>query len=212
MENNEYKMEFDEKTRETIIDFKGNKKKILAKLDFIMCASPWSQHPIYELHETKLLIDMICKKEIIIKEIYYPSLMDITQESINKATNYLRYLNNRKEVSTILESVHLFSKYEINVKLTDKLALYYPDIKAFVRCGDLDTKRFFELLEKEHCERIIIFNGKSPEQNNLKEDVFYLFEMEAPKNHISKRFKEFRKKQLEETRKILDKMWDTDLM
>ena len=197
-------MEFKYKIRETIIDFNGDVNEIIDTLEFIMFSSPWNKHKLHELYETGLLVYLLRENSIIIKEMYYSAVFDLTEESIDKATKYLQYLHKKKDLNTIIESVQLLLEYEIDISLTNKLALYYPAIKAYVRCGDLDAKQFFEFLEQEHYERIIIFNGLCPDNNNSNEEVFYLFEITASKEYILEKLKNFREKIREKLREDFD--------
>jgi hypothetical protein len=62
-------------------------------------------------------------------------------------------------------------------------ALFFPHIKAFVRCGDLKPEKLFDFLKYDGCERVIVFNGAKPDENSLLE-AYYSFEMTVPKSHI----------------------------
>jgi len=179
-----------------ILDFSGDEWEAVKKLESILCTTPWRKHlNVYDdfPSETKLLIQLLREKAIIIGEVYYTPHEKLTEETVKKANTYLLYLHKRQVDHNLYSVVNLFSEYEIDIFLTDRLALFYPHIQAYVRCGDLEPAKLFELMQKDCCKRVIIFNGAQPDDNDPQE-AFYSFEMQAPKTYILEKLAELQDK------------------
>ena len=190
-----------------ILDFGVDEWEAVKKLESILCTTPWNRHlNIYDNlpSETKLLIEMLIERAIVIGEVYYTPT-EITEDTRKKARNYLMYLHKREIDYNLLNMVNCFSENEIDMSLTDKFALYYPHIKAYVRCGDLEPEKIFEFLQRDCCERVIIFNDAQPEANSLAE-AFYSFEMNAPKAYILEKMAKLQEKKTEAFRLALEKI------
>jgi len=150
-------MEFKDKIKEIKIEFSGDALEMYDKLNFIMCTSRYKYLNIDDPpNETTLLFNLLYSDAMYIREVYYTPSIEFSKEVKDKAKIYADYLNRRKIGFTFQECVKYFFNYEIEKSLSDRAALYYPDFKAFVRCGDIDPKQLFELLAKEHCDRVII--------------------------------------------------------
>ena len=175
-----------------ILDFGGDEWDALKRLETILCTTPWHKHlNVYDPFpsETKLLIKLLRERAIIIGEVYYTPQEELTEETIKKANKYLLYLHKRQVDHNLFNVVNFFSEYEIDISLTDRLALFFPHIQAYVRCGDLEPAKLFELLQKDCCKRVIIFNGAQPDDGNPQE-VCYSVEMQAPKTYILEKLAE----------------------
>jgi hypothetical protein len=72
-----------------------------------------------------------------------------------------------------------------------------------VRCGDLSPEKLFEFLQRDGCERIIVFSGAKPDESR-PEEAFYSFEMQAPKSYILERLGELQEERLETYRRFME--------
>ena len=189
-----------------ILDFSGDILETVNKLESILCTTPWNRClNIYDTSpsETKLLIELLREKSIVVGEVYY-NPGEFTDEITNKAKSYLFYLAKRDVDYNLYTVARIFSKYEIDISLTEKIALYYPDIKAYVRCGDLSPEKLFELLQKDCCERVIIVNGAKPNENSA-EEAYYSFEMRTSKSYILERLEKLQDEKMEAIYKVMEK-------
>jgi hypothetical protein len=196
-----------------ILDFNINWWEAAKKLEAILCTSPWNQRlSIYgkEPNETKLMIDLLIEGAVAIGEVYYTP-EKFTEDISGKAQDYLHYLSKKQADYTLCTIAALFSKHEIDVPLTDRLALYFPKIEAYVRCGDFSPEKIFEYLKRDYCKRVIIVNGAQPDDNS-PEEAFYSFELRAPKEYIIERLSELNDKLAEEMREALEKAGINDII
>lgn len=169
-----------------LLDFGGDILEAVEKLESVLCNTPWYQRlNIYDdtPNETKLLIRLLRERAIVIGEVYYTPLEKITDEVREKAEEYLDYLYKKNADSDLLNIAGLYLNHEIEKPPSDRNALFFPHIKAYIRCGDLRPEKLFQLLQKDGCERVIVFNGAQPDENS-PEEAFYSFEMQAPKSYI----------------------------
>ena len=132
-------------------------------------------------------------------------------EISNKAQEYLHYLSKRQSDYSLCTVAALFSKHEIDIPLTDRLALYFPKIEAYVRCGDFSPEKILELLARDCCKRVIIVNGAQPDDDS-PEEAFYSFELRVPKEYLIKKLSELSEKLAEEMREALEKAGINDII
>jgi galactokinase len=76
----------------------------------------------------------------------------------------------------------MFSDYEHIVTREQRNALYYPDLRAYLRCGDLDPRMLIEMFCEERCAKIILFHDtvSARELPLPNMDTFYVIESKAP--------------------------------
>lgn len=172
-----------------LLDFSGDILEAVNKLESVLCNTPWYQHlNIYDdtPNETKVLIKMLRKKALVVSEVYYMPLTKITDEIRKKANEYLDYLYKKNVDCDLFNVAGFFLNHEFEKPPSDRNALFFPHIKAYVRCGDLKPEKIFQFLQRDGCERVIVFNGTQPDEN-CPEEAFYSFEMQAPKEYIIER-------------------------
>ena len=190
-----------------ILDFGGDEWEAVKKLEAILCTTPWNHYlNIYDdtPNETKLLLELLREKAIVVGEVYY-TRAEITEEHIRKASEYLLYLHKREIDHNLLSIVNFFSNHEIDIPLTDRFALYYPHIKAYVRCGDLEPVKLFDLLRNDYCEKVIMFNGATTDDGSEYE-AFYSFELRMPKTYITEKLAKLQDEKTEMIFRTLEKI------
>jgi hypothetical protein len=98
--------------------------------------------------------------------------------------------------TALLDMASIFSKHDIDISLSKNIALFYPHIEAYVRCGNLMPEKLFDLLAHEHCQRIIVFGGTAFGADGT-EEAFHSFEMRVPKAYVMERLEVFKQQQFE---------------
>jgi len=193
-----------------LLDFSGDILEAVTKLESVLCNTPWYQHlNIYDdaPNEAKVLIKLLREKAIVIGEVYYTPLDKVTDEVRKKANEYLDYLYKKNVDSDLLNIAGLYSKHEFEKPPSDRNALLFPHIKAYIRCGDLSPEKLFQLLQKDGCERVIVFNGAQPDENS-PEEAFYSFEMQAPKEYIIGKLAELQEERCQAYYRTMEKVND----
>jgi hypothetical protein len=196
-----------------MLDFNIDWWDAARKLEIILCTSPWNQRLgvyVKEPDEAKLLVDLLCEEAIAIYEIYYTP-EEFTEDTYAKARMYLRYLSKKEPDYNLCTVAAIFSKCDIDISLTDNLALYFPKIEAYVRCGDFSPGKIFGLLAKDGCKRVIIVNGAQPDEDK-PEETYYSFEMRAPKEYILGRLADLKNRKTEEMREAIEKSGMDDII
>ena len=111
-----------------------------------------------------------------------------------------------------LNAVDYFSEHEADTEKTDNGALFYPAVKAYVRCGDLSPKNLFELLRKDGCERVIIFGNGLRQNSEEPWEEFHVFIMQAPKSYILERLNKMEEEVMEAIRAALNNAKSNNLI
>lgn len=187
-----------------LLDFNGDVIEALHKLESILYTSGWNNYLIIDPDtptENNLLFFLIRERAIVVGEYYYTFTHDFPRELENKAYNYFHRLRKRDMDSIYLNAVNYFSKFEPDIEKTDKSALFYPNINAYVRCGDLSPEKMFDLMKKDGCERVIIFGSGLRQDKDEPWEIFHSFEMNAPKEYI---MEQLAKLQEEKTKTLFD--------
>ena len=205
-------MEFDKNEKPPeLLDFSVHEDNDIInavyKLESILYNSIWKKHLEIDetLNEDKLLFLLLHEKAVILKKVYYISVDNFTNKVKSRANEYFHRLLKRKMDDIYFNSVNCFSQYEPDIKETFNGAIFYPEIKTYVRCGDLSPGYLFELLQKDDCERVAIFAYSS---DNIEPpwDVFYLFEIRAAKAYILEKLDKMKKQKMREMEKIINEL------
>jgi len=149
---------------------------------------------------------------IAVCEIYYTFTRDFTEEVEEKAHRYFHRLGKRDMDSIYLNAVNCFSKYEPDIDKTDNGALFYPDMKAYVRCGNLSPRKLFELMQQDGCERVIIFGSGLRQDKEQPWEEFHSFEMHAPKAYILEALNKMRDEQMQMVCLAMEKTGINDII
>ena len=198
-----------------ILDFGGDALEAVKKLESILYTSGWNHYLIIDRDvpsENELLLSLVLEKAIVVGEVYYTFTYDFTDDLKKKAYEYFHRLRKRDMDSIYLNAVNYFSNHEPDIEKTDNGALFYPEINAYVRCGDLSPVKMFELLMKDGCERVIIFGNGLLYDNEQPWEVFHSFEMCAPKEYITKRLAKLQDDKAEAIRRAFEKAGINDII
>jgi len=199
-----------------MLDFSGDIIESIRKLESILYTSGWNKYFMIRSdiqNEDKLLVSLIREGAIAVGEVYYTFTYDFTEELKEKAQKYFYRLKRKRNMDSIyLNAVNYFSKYEVDIEKTDNDALFYPDLKAYVRCGDLSPQKLLELMKKDGCERVIIFGNGIYQDKEHPWEEFHSFVMQAPKTYILERLEKLEEEVLETIRIALNKAGSDDVI
>jgi len=191
-----------------ILDFSGDIIDAKIKLESILYTSGWNKYIIVDPDtpsEDMLLFFLIREKAVAVVEHYYAYTNEFTEELRNKAYDYFHRLRKRNIDNIYLNAVNYFSKYEPDIDKTDNGALFYPDINAYIRCGDLSPAKLFELIQKSDCGRVIIFGSTLRLDKEQPWEVFHSFEMQAPKEYIIQKLADLQAEKFQKYYDIIEK-------
>jgi hypothetical protein len=179
-----------------LFDFEKDGIKAFDRLDSILFSSNWKHLTISkELSdtETRLLFPLVRSDLLRIFECRYaPSYGPSTE--LRRKADQLAYLLHKRHVSqSLFDVLTLFAKHEPDPYRNEFNAMSYPDLKAYVRCGDLTPKNLFEMLGIEDCEKIFIFQDTSISEN---ESAYYMIECTLPRQKLFEILEEMRQEAL----------------
>jgi hypothetical protein len=198
-----------------ILDFGGDAAEAVRKLESILYTSGWNHYMIFypdTPSEDKLLFSLIREGAVYVGEVYYEFTHDFTEELKEKAYKYFHRLRKRDMDSIYLNAVSHFSKYVPDIEKTANGALFYLEINAYVRYGDLSPAKLLELMAMDGCERVIIFGNGLRQNKEQPWEEFHSFEMRAPKEYIMQRLNELRDEQSEAIYRALTKAGIDDII
>jgi hypothetical protein len=175
-----------------LFDFEKDGIKAFDRLDSILFSSNWKHLTISkELSdtETRLLFPLVRSDLLRIFECRYaPSYGPSTE--LRRKAGQLAYLLHKRHVSqSLLDVLTLFAEHEPEPYRNEFNAMFYPDLKAYVRCGDLTPKNLFEMLGIEDCEKVFIFQDTSISEN---ESAYYIIECTLPRQKLFEILEEMR--------------------
>lgn len=167
-----------------LFNFEQDGMKAFDRLDGILFSTNWNHLPIsteFSDSETGLLFALIRSDLLRIFEYRYVPNYDPSPEIQHKATQLAYCLHKRQVPQSLFDVLELFAEHEPEPYQNECNAMFYPDLKAYVRCGDLTPKNLFEMLENEDCEKILLFQGTCVSE---KESVYYMIECTLPKQKL----------------------------
>ena len=191
-----------------ILDFSSDATEAIRKLESILYTSGWKHYIIVDPEtpsEDMLLYSLIRERAVDVGEVYYTYTNDFTEELRNKAYGYFHRLKKREMDNIYLNAINHFSKHEPDIEKTCNGALFYPAINAYVRCGDLSPEKLIELIQKDGCERVIVFGNGLRLDREQPWEVFHSFEMNAPKEYILQKIEEMQEERLQKLHDALEK-------
>lgn len=197
-----------------MLDFNGNAWETAQKLASILYTSGWSNYILIGREasaDDKALVSLVQEGALAVGEITYTYRYDFDDVFERKAYEYSHRLRKRNLCYTYYNAVNYFSKYEPDIEKTDNGALYYPDINAYVRCGDLSPMKLLELFHHDGCKRVIVFgNGVEGCRDNPLE-TFHSFELVAPKEYLMKRLEDYQAELMDKYYDAINKLGINDI-
>jgi len=146
----------------------------------ILFTSGRAHLPFYE-PETELLTVMLQTEAVVVFKNKYPYGIDYPDEIANKASAAEMYLPNRRSNYPIQSALSLFAPYEPEPIRNSHNALFFPDMKAFVRFGDLQPSKLLTMLGESGCDKVCVFPYAC---ESATEDAYYSFERRIPKEQF----------------------------
>jgi hypothetical protein len=164
------------------ISFEFNKDGLKAfdRLNNILFTSGWNSLHLHEElidEETKLLFSLLQHNVIKVFECIYEPKYNFPEEFMRNANLIACVLRKRNVHNALYNALDIFSNYAPDLSQTKNNALFFPDLKAFIRCGDLTPAKMFGLFEKADCKKIILFQDACISE---KESAYYIFECTIP--------------------------------
>jgi len=80
------------------------------------------------------------------------------EEFQREADKIADILQKRSVKHPLYNALHMLSEYTPDLNRTLHNALYYPELKAYLRCGDLSPEKLFDLLAAGDCDKVILFH------------------------------------------------------
>jgi len=166
------------------IPFEFNGDGILAdaeKLEGILCSGHWSDRTLnYKDERTKLLLRLLQIGGVAVYKREYTPMTDASPEIRRRANELNMFMNKRNVSQMLLDIANIFFSHEYDGAKTIYNALFFPALKAYVRCGGLPPDRLLELLEQDGCEAVMLFPDIRADAGD--EDIFYIFMLAMPKD------------------------------
>jgi hypothetical protein len=165
----------------------------LNKLEGILCSGHWSDKALnYEDEHTILLIRLLQTGGIAVYRRGYAQKEDSPE--IRRCAGEINAFMNKRYVSqTLLDIAGIFLTHEYDGGKTEYNSLFFPELKAFVRCGGLPPNRLIELLERDGCEAVFLFPDYTPDDG----DAFFAFMLVMPKEMLLEELGQMRERTME---------------
>jgi len=149
------------------------------RLERILRSGHWSDiGPNYEDERTRLLLRLLDIGGIVVYKRIYNKRTDASPELRRRAGEISLFMHKEYAGQTLIDIAGIFSDYEYDAGRTTYNSLFFPELKAFVRCGGLSPEKLFELLEQDGCDAVMLF----PEAYG--EDFFYAFSRAMPRENF----------------------------
>ena len=160
-----------DRPEQILFDFVGRYSESLATLDDdILFASPWGRYPLNEPN-ADLLLELLQHRQIKVYAQKYSLETDSSEDDHHKAQE-LADLVGKRSTTSIFHALHIYRKYEPLKRRNEYNALYYPDLKAYIRFGTLHPTKLLDMLGEDNVEGVILFRDCV---DSSTEDRFFIF-------------------------------------
>ena len=177
------------------------------QLEDILRSGHWSDSPLdYNDERTMLLLRLIRTGDI---KVYKREYIQVTEtpELWRRAEELNLFIRKRYEGGILLDIANIFSGYEYDRSKTEFNSLFFPELKAYVRCGGLPPYRLFGLLEREGCEAVFLFPG---DYYPYDESVYFAFTIAVPKELFLEELEKTNGRILEMMHEIANRIMEED--
>ena len=183
-------------------DFSGDGSiESAERLEGILRSGHWSDRgPNYEDERTRLLLRLLHTGGIAVYKRSYIQRMDASLELMNRTREMNWYMRKRHVSQTLIDIANIFTAYEYDAGRTAYNSLFFPELKAFVRCGGISPDKLFELLEQDGCDMVMLF------PDAYGEDFFYTFSLAMPREEFLRKLEEMQGNIAEAMRKANEKL------
>lgn len=182
-------------------DFQQDGMSAYDTLDGILFSSGWKHLSVTQETadiETRILVPLLQKDYLRIYEQRYAPTPDITKEMTVSAVRLARFMRKRDPDGAVYNLLRQFGQYEPDLPHTRCNALYYPELKAYVRCGDLQPRILFELLTDADCTKVILFPLT---QISEQEAAYYAIEYMKSKEKLAVGIQELKREAMDSAMK-----------
>ena len=162
-------------------EFKGDSALAdLDRLEDIICSGGWGRGGLnYEDERTKTVLGLLRVGGIAVYRSPY-TRQEATPELRRRADEINAFMNKRHVSQTIIDIASIYYDNEYNSSRTTYNSLFFPELKAFIRCGELPPHKILEMLEQDGCEAILQFHDEQSEDG----DAFFIFHLAMPKDML----------------------------
>ena len=121
---------------------------------------------------TKLLVGLLHSGKIALYEHLYPHKSDFDLEITKKAHIFRSLMKKRNLSQALLDMAELFPQ-DYDVKESFNNAVYFPTLKAFIRCEGLKPVYLIQFFKADVCcDKVLVFPGWDPPEVSR----YYTFE------------------------------------
>ena len=160
-----------DRPEQILFDFVGRYSESMTTLgNGILFASPWGRYPLNEPN-ADLLLDLLQHQQIKVYAQKYSLETDSSKDDHHKAQE-LADLVGKRSTASIFHAVHIYQGYEPLKRRNKYNALYYPDLKAYVRFGTLHPNKLLDMLGEDNVEGVVLFHDCA---DSTFEDRFFIF-------------------------------------
>ena len=189
-----------EKPEQVLFDFASRYSESMATLDNdILFTSPWGHYPLNDPNGD-LLLELLHHQKIMVYSQKYPLERDFSAEDHRKA-NELADLVGKRNTASILQAVRIYDKREPLKQRNEYNALYYPDLKAYVRFGILHPEKLLDMLNQDNTNAVILFRDCVDSDT---EDRFFIFMRRIQLSEYRAIMENAKEKQIDALRKALE--------
>ena len=174
------------------------------KLESILCSSGWSRAGLdFRDERTVLLAQLVRAGGLVIFERRFTLVHDYTDEERSHAGLLSDVCGKRSGSPFLLywSRLHPGKEPEYTARLHN--ALFYPELRAYIRCGDLTAEKLFDLFEHEGCDMVAV----APDYVlSNTEGAYYIFCLAIPKAELAAMLESLREKHRNELSEALAQM------
>ena len=176
------------------------------KLEDILRAGHWSSSGLitgllYKNEPTLLLLDLLQTGGVALYKCEYSSQDDISPEIRQRAEDFNTQMNKRDIGYPLLDIARLFHEHEFDRSKTVYNSLFFPELNAYVRCGSIAPDRLIEMLERDGCDKVILF----PSAKYEGESFYHIFMRAMPRDSFMDALEAMRERTLSAMREALQR-------
>jgi hypothetical protein len=173
----------------------------LRELEGILCSSNWNRGLDVRDEYIILLIQLIRSGGVVVIERRYPLRYDYSDEERRKADRFTHLCRKRAQNPFLLHFASRFPTHEPDMSVKEYNALFFPDLGFFIRCGDLDAQKMFEMFEHEDGKAVIVAPDSCISNT---EGAAYMFVRVIPWPDLTEQLASLREKRLRHMSDMLE--------
>ena len=180
----------------------GALEDTLNKLESMLSSGHWSSRGInWEDKQTAgLFLWLLQSGGITVYKRPYRRRDDPSPELRDRAAQLSMLMHKQFPSQTLIDIADIFSDYEYEPGRLEFNSLFFPKLKAFVRCGGIPADRLMGLLEWDGCDMVLLF----PDFHG--ENFFYAFCRAMPREEYLNAIRDMEDERLAEVSDRLRRM------